>query len=108
VWSAFGRGYAGIARGDRAAVASALGDLERLEVVDGERHYRLVHLAAFLGEADRALGHLERSIRDGFFAAPYIESDPLAAPLNSHRGFPPILEAARRRHAAFASRFAEH
>lgn len=82
-----------------------LGDLERMVVVDGERYYRLVHLAAFLGELDRALQHLDTSIRAGFFAAPYIESDPLTAPLHAHPGFSPILEAARQRHAAFAARF---
>ena len=47
VRSTFGRGYAGIARRDRTAVASVLSDLERMKVVDGERHNRLVHLAAF-------------------------------------------------------------
>jgi hypothetical protein len=82
-----------------------LGDLERMVVVDGERHYRLVHLAAFLGEPDRALTHLETSIRDGFFAAPYIESDPLTAPLHAHPGFAPILQAARQRQAALAAWF---
>jgi hypothetical protein len=104
VWSAFGRGYAGIARRDRTAVASVLGDLERMEVVDGERHYRLVHLAAFLGGwTGRWSTWRCRSGR--VLRCSLHRSDPLAASLHSHPGFPPILEVARQRHAAFASHF---
>jgi tetratricopeptide (TPR) repeat protein len=101
VWTTFGRGYAGIARGDRAAVAQVLAALERDVVVDGERHYRLVHFTAFLGETQQALQHLETAIRGGFFNAPYIGTDPLTATLRSHARFGQLLKEAEQRHTAF-------
>jgi tetratricopeptide (TPR) repeat protein/TolB-like protein len=101
VWTTFGRGYAGIARGDRAAVAQVLAALERHVVIDGERHYRLVHFTAFLGETQQALQHLETAIRGGFFNAPYIATDPLTATLRSHARFGQLLKEANQRHTAF-------
>lgn len=101
VWSTFGEGYEGIALGDRARVKDVLERLEALDVVDGERHYRLVHLAAFLGETERALKHLEYSIEAGFFAFPYFEADPLTERLRSDPGFAPLLAKAAQRHDAF-------
>jgi hypothetical protein len=70
-------------------------------VVDGERHYRLVHFAAFLGQSERALHHLETSIRGGFFNAPYIASDPLTTGLRSDPGFAARLGEAQKRHTSF-------
>jgi len=101
VWSIFGEGYEGIALGDRDRVKDVLERLEALGVVDGERHYRLVHFAAFLDEPERALEHLEYSIGAGFFASPYFEADPLMESLRSHPGFPPLLARAAARHDAF-------
>ena len=101
VWTVFGRAYTGIARGDREAVAEVLDALERSVVVDGERHYRLVHFAAFLAEPERALQHLEESIRSGFFNAPYFASDPLTTGLRTHVGFSRALSSAQERHDAF-------
>ena len=101
VWTTFGRAYAGIARGDRDAVAKVLEALEQHVVVDGERHYRLVHFASFLGQSERALHHLETSIRGGFFNAPYIASDPLTTWLRSDPGFAARLDEAQKRHASF-------
>jgi tetratricopeptide (TPR) repeat protein len=103
VWTEFGRAYAGIARRDRRAVANVLDQLERLDLVDGERHYRLVHFATFLEDAERAVAHLEASIRGGFFSAPYIADDPLTAALRSHPDFARLSSEAQRRHAAFES-----
>lgn len=69
--------------------------------MDGERHYRLVHLEAFLGEPERALEHLETSIEGGFFNAPYFESDPLTANLRTEPRFRTLVDAAEARRAAF-------
>jgi hypothetical protein len=69
--------------------------------VDGERHYRLVHFASFLGQSERALHHLESSIRGGFFNAPYIASDPLTVQIRSDAGFAARLGEAQKRHATF-------
>ena len=101
VWTTFGQGYVGIATGDHAQAAKVLETLERLVVVDGERHYRLVHFACFLGEYDRALAHLATSIRGGFFNAPYIATDPLTTPLRAQPRFAELLGEAEKRHTAF-------
>ncbi|HSW29779.1 MAG TPA: tetratricopeptide repeat protein [Longimicrobiales bacterium] len=101
VWSTFGEGYEGIALGDRDRVKDVLARLEALGVVDGERHYRLVHFAGFLDEPERALKHLEYSISAGFFASPYFASDPLTESLRADPGFPPVLARAAARHDAF-------
>lgn len=101
VWTMFGRAYAGMARGDRDAVGKVLDALEEHVVVDGERHYRLVHFASFLGQSERALHHLESSIRGGFFNAPYIASDPLTVQIRSDAGFAARLGEAQKRHATF-------
>lgn len=100
VWTTFGRGYEAVALGDSAGASAVLRELERHEVVDGERHFRLVHLATFSGRLDRALDHLETSIKGGFFNAPYIASDPWLAPLREVPRFAQLVNAARARHDA--------
>ena len=101
LWTMFGRGYAGIASGNRAQVDAVLDALERRDLVDGERHYRLVHFAAALEEGERSLRHLRESIRGGFFNAPYIARDPLTAFLQTLPTFEAPLREAQARHAAF-------
>jgi tetratricopeptide (TPR) repeat protein len=101
VWTTFGRAYAAIARTDRDGVSKVLDELEQQVVVGGERHYRLVHFAAFLEQPERALKHLDASIRGGFFNARYIASDPLTKSLRSHPGFASLLSDDERRHTAF-------
>jgi len=97
VWSLFGRGYRGIALRRPDEVATVLRTLEERVVVDGERHYRLVHFAAFLDERERAADHLAATIRGGFFNVPYIGSDPLTAGMRDLNTFSALLEMARDR-----------
>ena len=98
VWSIFGQGYRGMAEGNREDVAEVLDRLEERVVVDGERHYRLVHFAAFLDEPERALEHLTVAVEGGFFNAPYIASDPLTAGIRGGAVFQaPLNDAEDRR-----------
>lgn len=101
VWTMFGQAYEGVATGDRDRVAEILDRLEQRVVVDGERHYRLVHFAAFLKQPERAVEHLETAIKGGFFNAPYIASDPMTASLQSLPQFHELLKEAEERHGAF-------
>ena len=64
VWTTFGRAYEGMALGDSSRVEVVLQELEHREVVDGERHYRLVHFATFAGHPDRALNHLQKPYKN--------------------------------------------
>jgi tetratricopeptide (TPR) repeat protein len=103
IWSKFGRAYRSIATGDRAQLEKLARDIDELNPVDGERHYRLVHFYAQLGDTSRALSHLRATLRNGFFAAPYLASDPLTKSIHSVREFGELLEQARQRHAAFTA-----
>ncbi len=97
----FGQAYEGMATGDRDRVTEILDRLEQRVVVDGERHYRLVHFAAFLEQPERTVEHLEAAIKGGFFNAPYIAIDPMTASLQSLPQFQELLEEAEERHGAF-------
>ncbi len=100
VWTTFGHAYQGIALSDTAAVARVLDGLEQREVVDGERHYRLVHFASFIGDVDRAVGHLRKSTDGGFFNASYLASDPWTTVLRGHPDVDAMIEAAQARRVA--------
>ena len=100
VWTTFGRAYEGMALGDSSRVEAVLQELEHREVVDGERHYRLVHFATFAGHPDRALNHLQTASEGGFFNAPYLERDPWLVSLRAFPRFKDLLGAARARHDA--------
>ena len=94
-----------------ALAAEDAGRLQRLadclqtaDVADGERRYRLAHLYAGLGEADRALGHLEAAEAAGNFNAPYVAGDPLLDPLRASARFQAVLARIQARHAGFLER----
>ena len=80
-----------MALGDTTGVESVLQEWENRAVVDSERYYRLVHFATFAGHPERALDHFEYATENGFFNAPYIESDPLLASLRTLPRFGRIL-----------------
>lgn len=97
VWTTFGHAYEGMALGDTAAVEAVLDGLEKRDVVDGERHYRLVHFAAFIGDIDRGVEHLRQSTEGGFFNGSYLASDPWTGILRGQPEVEEMIEAARRR-----------
>ena len=104
VWTTFGRAYEAMALEDDVQVEATLEKLEHREVVDGERHYRLVHFATFAGHPDRALDHLRTAVEGGFFNAPYLERDPWLASLRPSPKFRELLDAAQARHEAVSQR----
>jgi tetratricopeptide (TPR) repeat protein len=97
VWTTFGTAYEAMALGDTKAVEAVLSDLESRDVVDGERHYRLVHFSAFTRDVDRAVDHLRRSTDGGFFNAPYVSSDPWTAVLRGQPEVEEMIDVARAR-----------
>ena len=101
VWTTFGLAYQGIAENDPDVVAGIMDRLEQRVVVDGERHYRLVHFCAFLERKEAALEHLQIAIDSGFFNSPYIRKDPLTVALHDHLRFKELLQTAEARHLAF-------
>lgn len=75
------------------------------DVPDGEVTYKLAQVYALLGDQTAALKNLELAIRQGFFAFPYMERDPLVQTLRSHPDYFRVLEIARQRHDEFKRRF---
>jgi hypothetical protein len=60
---------------------------------------------AQLGDKAAGLRVLRHSIENGFFPYPYFANDPLLDALRKEDGFPSLMDAARKRHEAFKSRF---
>jgi len=48
---------------------------------------------------------LRYSIENGFFASPYLVSDPLLNGVRKEKEFEPLMDMARRRHEAFKKKF---
>jgi len=69
--------------------------------------YRFTHFYLMLGEEEKALSALERSIDRGFFCYPYIKSDLLTKPIHNNPRFKQILEKAKIRHELYEKRFGE-
>ena len=107
VWTAFGLAYRGMAEGNRDRVTDIVDQLERRVVVDGERHYRLVHFCTFLERKEAALEHLQTAIEGGFFNSPYIRNDPFTDSLHDHPRFKELLQTAEERHRAFRTLLSE-
>ncbi len=103
LWSTFARAYRAAAVGDTKNLRALVAELERGNVSDGERRYRLAHLNALAGRADEALAHLTASARAGFFCLPYTRSDALLAPIAASDEFVEAVDYIRRRHTEFAA-----
>jgi TolB-like protein/DNA-binding winged helix-turn-helix (wHTH) protein/Tfp pilus assembly protein PilF len=91
----------GIALLDRTA-----GTIEQRGVGDAEAMYKVGQAYLALGDRPSALRFLRRSVEGGFFAYPYMKSDPLLAPIHPDPEYVRILTAAQQRHDAFARSFA--
>ena len=75
-------------------------------VSDAEGIYKVAQAYAQLNDPSAALRVLEKSIDGGFFCYPYMQRDPLLAPIRTAAGFPRLLEKARIRYGNFKTRFA--
>ena len=104
LWSRFAVAYRYAATGERDGLIRLADELERGNVSDGERRYRLAHLYSVAGLSEKALGHLEASARSGFFSFPYTASDRLLGNIKQSEEFERILRFIRQRHRAFAER----
>lgn len=100
VWSRFARAYRAAATGDRERLLGLARALDHDDVADGERHYRLVHLYALAGDGEAAVQRLLVSLEAGFFAYPYISTDPLTVSLHDRADFQEALDRVAARHMA--------
>ena len=95
--------------GDDAAALKMLNITEK-EILsqnrfDAEGLYKLAQGYAALGEKKSAIRILKISIDNGFFAYPYIVSDPLLENLRDDSEYQTVLRFARKRHEDFRARF---
>ena len=74
-------------------------------VGDPEAMYKVAQAYAALGDKASALRVFEQSIENGFFCYPYFATDPLLNGLRNEFKFIRLLNMARERHEAFASKF---
>jgi len=108
--------YAGIGKALSDSIhhrqAEGLDLLRRLEskireqgVGDPEATYKIAQAYAVLGDKVSALRVLRTSVESGFFAYPYLSTDPLLDELHGEPNFDGSLNIARQRHEAFKSSF---
>jgi hypothetical protein len=74
-------------------------------VGDPEATYKIAQAYSELGDKTSALRVLRHSVESGFFAYPYLATDPLLDPLRKEPEFTQILGVARQRFEAFKSSF---
>jgi tetratricopeptide (TPR) repeat protein len=101
LWSRFARAYRAMARDDDVELRQLADAIAAEDPVDGERHYRLVHLYARLGDTKAAVTHLSASLARGFFAHDYLARDPLTATLRAVPEWQTLVSQARARHDRF-------
>lgn len=101
IWSVFGQAYKAAAQRDHARLLIQAQELERRDIVDGERRYRLAHFYALAGRETEALQHLSKAITGGFFNYPYISRDPLLTNIRATEEFKRLLRQAKKRHETF-------
>lgn len=82
-------------------VSAAEARIMKVGLGDGEITYKFAQAYDALGEHEKALGALNRSVEQGFFCYPYFASDPLLKNIRTDAEFATILEKARQRHENF-------
>ncbi|WP_198538304.1 winged helix-turn-helix domain-containing protein [Marinicella sediminis] len=109
VFGDFSRALLAIIQGDNQAAIRKVEETIQLRnkqgLSDGEVTYKQVQLMALAGAQDDALDLLELTLKQGFFAANYWQSDPAMKALHNHPRFNSLVASARQRHRAFARRF---
>ena len=75
------------------------------KVGDAEASYKIAQAYAILGDSVGALRVLKRSIENGFFPYPYLQTDALLGSLRGGRDFEQLMNTARQRHESFAKSF---
>ena len=104
-WSIIGQTYKALTSGKIDEGKKLVSSLESRNIHDSEMIYRFTHFYLMLGEEEKALSALERSIDRGFFCYPYIKSDLLTKPIHNNPRFKQILEKAKIRHELYEKRF---
>ena len=79
--------------------------IDAREVGDPEAAYKIAQVYAELEDKASAFRVLARSINSGFFAYPYLISDPLLNSLRKEPQFADLVQTAYKRHEAFKRNF---
>jgi TolB-like protein len=89
-----------------ALLHGVVDELMQRGVTDAEGIYKVAQAYAQLDDTPSALSVLEKSVDGGFFPFPYIQRDPMLAPIRKAAEYPRILEKARLRFEKFKNRYA--
>jgi len=79
--------------------------ITKRKVGDAEASYKIAQAYAILGDRVGALRVFRRSVENGFFPYPYLQTDPLLSSLRSERDFERLMNTARQRHESFEKSF---
>ena len=79
--------------------------IEQRGVSDPEAIYKIAQAYAVIGDKGSAMHTLRHSIEKGFFAYPYLTSDPLLNNIRNESGFAALLQTAEQRHEIFKATF---
>ena len=101
LWSRFAIAYKHAALDRHENLVSIARLLEKDNIADGERRYRLAHFYALAGQHDEALNHLDAALEAGNFNYAYISRDPFLESIRSTKGYNEIIHRMKNRHTTF-------
>ena len=105
-WSLFARVYKSLIEGKNEEAIRVITKLETRNIIDSEMNYRFAHFYSWIGETEKALNSLRKSIEGGFFCYPYISTDPLLNSIRDTEEYVAILREAKARHEDFKNTYA--
>jgi TolB-like protein len=103
----FCRSMEAVIEGNTRQFEIAMSEWDSSHVVDGESWYNFSEQFGRVGDAGAVSRTLRNAVDGGFFNYPLILRDPLFDSVRGNSGFQEVVESARRRYAAFKSRYPE-
>jgi len=107
LWSKFAIAYKYAALDNREDLISIAKRLEKDNIADGERRYRLAHFYALAGRHSGAVSHLAAALEAGNFNYAYISRDPFLESIRSTKRYSEIIQRMKERHTAIRNSLTE-
>jgi len=104
-WSLFAKAYKNIFQNKINEAKTVINTLENRKIIDSEMNYRFTHFYTLIGDKNKAIQSLKRSVDGGFFCYPYISTDPLLNNINNTDEFKEIIEGVKQRHLVFKEKY---
>jgi tetratricopeptide (TPR) repeat protein len=104
-WSLFAKTYKNIFKNNIVQALKEIEALEKRNILDSEMNYRFTHFYSLIGDKEKAIRSLRRSVDGGFFCYPYISTDPLLKNISNTDEFKEIMIDVKERHIAFKEKY---